>query len=449
VLWTVAAVVIVTVLWLLIRSAKYRASVPYDPRSDYQYTLAGEVLPVAKVEQERLVLSPCQEGSLVVAVIVSPTSLGRFFQPWVEVAQGGKTTRAAFERGVDGLRYLDLTELLPLSGNPLELTCHYCRIEDQQCSAVRFDRPQLAKVVAIAPHPDDCEIACFGLTRSKPEHFLWVHVTPGDNTLRYEGAADTDKGASELAARIRSYDALVCGTWAGVAPSRCLSLGYFDSKLQEMFEVAPNPVVSRYGLSEPIEFRSPSVQRDRPISGATWPSLTADLRFLIEKHGATVVVTPHPLLDSHADHVYTTLALLEAVLQPPSLPVELLLYVGHHRLTESWPFGEAATNCGMFPALQDDGIAYGVYSHPIDAETQTDKVVALDNQHALREPPLPWRSGESWRWVRDLARRWLLGSHQYDHNYYRRAVRSNELFLVVGSDQLLSLRSALIKRLTS
>ena len=63
--------------------------------------------------------------------------------------------------------------------------------------------------------------------------------------------------------------------------------------------------------------------------------------------------------------------------------------------------------------------------------------------HALRDLPHPFRRAT--QTGIDLLRYGLLGSHLYDFNYYRRAVRQNELFFIASGDEIDRLYEAVLE----
>jgi LmbE family N-acetylglucosaminyl deacetylase len=244
-----------------------------------------------------------------------------------------------------------------------------------------------------------------------------VTVTNGEATLRYRRFASSDEQASAIAGRLRAIDPIACGLWAGVPRERIISLGHYDGMVEKSFRHSPAGIEPLYGEGDP----------------KSWHELVAQLRSIIERNSITVVCTPHPLLDSHPDHVFSTLAVLKAVLLEPRPNIKLLLYTNHHPQTEAYPFGPMHSATTVPPAQGVIPATKLVFSHPLDADSRHEKILALEMNHGLRDVPMPSRGIR--RSAVDLLRRAILGSHLYDFNYYRRSIRQNELFfLATGSD---------------
>ena len=72
---------------------------------------------------------------------------------------------------------------------------------------------------------------------------------------------------------------------------------------------------------------SPALAGRQPES--SWESLVADLASVIEFVQPATIVTPHPALDTSADHKLTTVALIEALRESGDSDVELLLFTNH------------------------------------------------------------------------------------------------------------------------
>jgi hypothetical protein len=86
-----------------------------------------------------------------------------------------------------------------------------------------------------------------------------------------------------------------------------------------------------------------------------------------------------------------------------------------------------------------------VYSFALSEEALLDKLFALDAMHDLRAAPRRQLGDETRRTIakaRRLAREFWADPYDY-YSYFRRAVRPNELFVVVGLEHLDKLRTDL------
>jgi LmbE family N-acetylglucosaminyl deacetylase len=152
----------------------------------------------------------------------------------------------------------------------------------------------------------------------------------------------------------------------------------------------------------------------------------ADLVALLEHFRPEVLVTPHPELDPHSDHVAATRLLLAAIQRSAWQPKTLLLYANHLHDNDRWPMGPAGNGIALPPAISALP-ADGLWSPSLSAEQQLDKAMALQMQHDLHGPlPLKKR-------LRRLIQQLLLGRRwpaTGENEFMRKAVRRHELFWV-------------------
>jgi len=158
----------------------------------------------------------------------------------------------------------------------------------------------------------------------------------------------------------------------------------------------------------------------------TGNNLQADLVSLLEHFRPEVVVTPHPELDPHSDHVAATQALLAAIQLSSWQPQTLLLYANHLHDNDRWPMGPAGQGIALppvFASLPADGL----WSPCLSPAQQLDKAMALAMQHDLQgRLPLKKRLRRLIQCVLS-GRRWpITGANEF----FRKAVRRHELFWV-------------------
>ncbi len=94
---------------------------------------------------------------------------------------------------------------------------------------------------------------------------------------------------------------------------------------------------------------------------------------------------PHPWLDSHLDHEYTSVALIEALEQWKD-NATFLLYT-NHASENRYPYGPAGTVMSLPAWSVVDISLQGVYSHPVSEQLQVRKLYALESMHDLRLSP--------------------------------------------------------------
>ncbi|MGB4073777.1 PIG-L deacetylase family protein [Pseudomonas sp.] len=402
----------------------------YSPGDDYQYVFApGTPAVPARIEAGRLILDGAvgSADSLFLQVRIKASWLGRRLDPYVRLG----TDRQDFERGVQGLRYLNLSgqgELL--ADGQLQIRGRFCRLESTALLYAQAN-PDYAeqRLMIIAPHADDAELAAFGLY-SRARDVSIVTLTQGEiEAEAYRSLGLDTTAAARLKGRLRSWDSLAVPLWGGVPQNQCLQLGYYCLQLPAMAAQPQQAFASRE--SGEGDIRSVRVANSITLPGdadglPSWRNLLADLVAVLEHYQPEVVVTPHPQLDPHSDHVASTQALLEAIELSSWKPKTLLLYANHLHDNDRWPMGPAGFGIALPPAIAALP-ADGLWSPSLDAAQQLDKAMALAMQHDL-QGALPLK-----RRIRRLIQRLLAGRRwpaTGEDEFFRKAVRRHELFWV-------------------
>lgn len=406
----------------------------YSPREDYLYTFPPFTQqPKVHLTAGRLRLDEgvmLDEGAtLILALRVKSTWLGRFIDPVVELSGGEHPDRQTFERGVNGLRYLNLSEQGgTLSGGELRLRGRFCRLQGEPTlwSFAPAD-PRRQRVMVIAPHADDAELAAYGLYSQADEAWI-VTLTAGEIEAEHYQRMGLDRvEAARLKGRLRAWDSIAVPRWAGIPEAQCVQLGYFCLQLAAMQAAPGQPQGSREAdLSDTRLFRrmNPFALPGDVDGAPTWNNLLADLRALILKARPDVVVLPHPVMDPHPDHLCAHHAVLQALEGLEWQPTTLLGYANHLHDNDRWPMGNAGEGIAL-PPIFDPDHPMEPLSLPLSRVAQRDKAMALGMMHDL-QPPLPLK-----RRLRRLIQRLLASRVRplYGENeFFRKAVRRHELF---------------------
>ncbi|WP_456022851.1 PIG-L deacetylase family protein [Pseudomonas protegens] len=402
----------------------------YRPSDDYQYNFPAQTTrQVVSLEGGVLRLSePLAQGeTLLLELEVKSTWLGRWFDPCVEVGND----RQDFERGVNGRRYLNLSgQDHALAQGALALRGRYCTPAATGVLWVMAN-PDYSRqrVMVIAPHADDAELAAFGLY-SRCEDVSVVTLTQGEIEAEdFQRLGLDQAAAARLKGRLRSWDSLVIPLWGGVPADRCVQLGYYCLQLPSMAEEPSQAFGSRESQESDVR----SVRRHNPLTlpadvdgRPTWDNLLGDLAALLEHYRPEVVVTPHPELDPHSDHVASTQALLEAIKLSSWKPATLLMYANHLHDNDRWPMGPAGAGIALPPAIEPLP-ADRLWSPLLSADVQLDKAMALAMEHDLQGGQAFKRQLRRWIQQGLAGRRWPeTGSNEF----FRKAVRRHELFWV-------------------
>jgi LmbE family N-acetylglucosaminyl deacetylase len=421
----------------------------YDVRRDQAYDFpegSHRALPVAIGATETIL--PAWDGPWDTALLrlrISARLAGWWFEPCIEIGSGAHADRQCFERGAQGDRYLLLRPETAASGQPLSLRGQHLDWQPQAAELLLFDNQDLApgRVLVLAPHPDDAEIAAFGLYSSRES--VIVTMTAGNYVDGlYDELHDDPSVQDALRGEVRSWDSLVVPQWGGVPSERVVNLGYATHSLSRFFAAAHGAADAGGRDAAPAAYRQGAVEALLGGRAATadWASVVADLAAVLAAVRPDLIVTPHPALDAAPDHQFTTIALLEALASVEDDRATLLLYDNHHRLAEYFPFGPADTWIGPPPWFGGTPFG-GVYSVALDESAQLRKLFALEAMHDLRAPPRRLTGGPAGilagrlREAFALVRRDPVG----DYSYFRRAVRPNELFFVYRPDERDALRN--------
>lgn len=276
---------VLAVLGWMAHEAWFADHLFYSPKDDYQYSFPPYTpQPKVHLSGEHLRLDEgvmlVDDATLVLALRVKSTWLGRFFDPVVELAGGENPDRQTFERGVNGLRYLNLSgQAQALSRGDLRLRGRFCRVFGEPVLwALEHPDYRRQRVMVIAPHADDAELAAYGLYSQADETWI-VTLTAGEIEAEHYRQMGLNKvDAARLKGRLRTWDSIAVPRWAGVPEARCVQLGYFCLQLASMQAAPGVPAGSREAdLSDTRLFRqlNPFTLPGDADGAPTWNNLLA------------------------------------------------------------------------------------------------------------------------------------------------------------------------------
>lgn len=376
-------------------------------------------------------LSSFESKSIVLAIRVSSNPLGYLFAPYVEI---NSKQRIYFEHGLNNaLRYIDLTYFTAQKG--LKFKFHHCFATTKKARVFTFDNIDFndKKVLILAPHADDAEIAAFGLYSDTNSYIVTISASEGD--CDFCDIEESKQERSKLKGDLRVVDALSVPMIGGVCIDRVMVLGYFCETLKSMYENRDKIIASKTAnLSDINYFRRVKHTKielnQKPLS--SWSSLVDDLNRVLEEIKPDIIVTPNIALDSNKDHKYTTIALAEAM-DFNMKEVKILTYTNHHTHNELYPYGAIFSTSSLAPKFGDDNICSGIYSHQLDRSKQVKKFYALESMHDLRDPLVHIGFSRAFAFAFKQLRRVINGKEK---SYYRRAVRTNEIFYYLDYEKL-------------
>ena len=351
--------------------------------------------------------------------------------PYVEIGSDATSDRQYFRAGDAGPRWLNLSFLRGkvVTGARVSLRGEGVSIAPGSATLRLFANAlELSRaILVVAPHPDDAEIGAFGLYAHR--NATVVTVTTGNAGPRsYEAVFDRPSDLYAFKGRIRLFDSITVPWLGGIPPERTFNMGYFDARLAEMHDnpgkVIPEMYSANADLGPYLKYNIGALL-PKQARASTWSNLVEDLLRVLKRVKPAVVLAPHPQLDSHRDHQFTSVALAEA-LRRWNKPVTLLLYTNHADQNR-YPYGPAGTLTSLPPPLLQEVLLDRLYSHPVSPDVQRLKLFALESMHDLRVSP-----SRLYQLVIGSDR--AGGPEKEDPSggvgYLRRGPRSNELFFV-------------------
>ncbi|WP_373499435.1 PIG-L deacetylase family protein [Desulfococcus sp.] len=441
-LFTVLAVT-AAIVWLAVWAVRARSSMyAYDTRRDhvYDFRRSGAIVTDLPLRDGRVVLSR-RHGSdhtAFLKVDVDAAWSGRLFQPRIVIAGEKRSVTQYLEHGAAGIRYLNISSLPPDSAGGLTLRGKYAAVRDQTVQLVMFRNPSpgAMKILVVAPHPDDAEIAAYGLYSDNRRSHI-VTVTAGDAGPNNYDEISLAKARQYLKkGQLRTWNSITVPLLGGIPSEQIVNLGFFDATLASMYRSRSLPVRGRFTQASDIStFRRQNVSSlgCGLTGGADWHSLVANLEYLLRQIGPDAIVAPYPALDKHPDHKLSSIALFEAIRKAGMTRGRLYLYTNHFVLNAYYPYGEAGSAVTLPPNSRKPVYFDGIYSHALSHDKQVDKLFALEAMNDLRLDT-EWRfaGGAVGLAIASLKR----DASGKEKSYFRSAVRSNELFFVVEIENL-------------
>jgi LmbE family N-acetylglucosaminyl deacetylase len=415
------------------------------PPSDDRYTFAAGRSEERAVTMEATPLGARftwipPRGSWDTALLGVRVSAGAA-DPRLDVTAGEARVQQYLDASARGLRWINLTGLRSglREGVVVEAQGQGLTIEAGPATLRTFangldlSRP----ILILAPHPDDAEIAAFGLYAGR--NATIVTVTSGNaGDANYKDHFPDTAEQYLFKGYLRAVDSVTVPWQGGIPPERAFNLGYFDARLRTMKEKPTETIAELYGPNQDVAvYRRANIGRLLPVGSRTnsWAHLVEDLVTVLNKVKPEIVVAPHPYLDYHADHRYATVALGEA-LEKWKKPAKFLLYTNHAD-ANLYPYGPAGTSVSLPPtslSLPKWGAAaelpiQAVYSHPVTADLQRRQLYALETMHDLRLSPT-----EQAGCADPNAPRRPDYPRQPAVDYFRRGPRPDEIFFVFDRD---------------
>lgn len=367
--------------------------------------------------------------------------------PWVTIRQQDRDCFTQYlEPGQSGARMVNLTGISALKEIGLETG--QCTLGSSM-TLLGFTPPALNKgpLLVLAPHPDDAELAAYGLYQRYHASSWIVTLTAGERQKRLDqqylpGLDKSIKAASRRKGEIRAWNSATTPLWAGVAAERLVMLGYFNDTLRTLLKTPDQEINAEWLDDEvtPAAFRrynTLALPSDAHVDGPRncGKALLEDLVDLIERIRPSTVVVTHPEIDPHPDHRATAQALAQALQETQHQPSDVLLYANHLKDVRGFPRGPAYAAAGVWPLTQPASCMgpWQLFSTVLNEEQVRQKAFALHSMHDLHV-----RFNMDKRIKRKLAR-WLsqLPAHVWKdhgpHDYFQTHLKVHEVFARVDA----------------
>jgi len=432
----ISVTIIIPLLLLFIggRIVKMRAfSYNYNPQLDYTYEFSPTYAERIElhINNSHIDLSNLSKevNTAFVEIDLQSTLKGFVNEPEVKMIANGDTVLQEFECRTKGVRYLNISNLVQKGAKDIRLKFTGCKPENKMVKLIAFQNQNIpeAKILILSPHPDDAEIAAYGLYASNPANTFIATITAGDaGSMRYDELYSDSIIHYIKKGQVRVWNSITVPMLGGIAPENAINLGYFDASLKTMHNDTTALAKSKYLNTTDINlFRSKNCSHlpDSLQPESNWRSLVSDLKYLILKVQPTVVLSTYPAIDWHYDHKFTTLALIQAMGELHYVDCELWLYTNHLPLSEFYPWGKQGSAISLPPHFDRKPIYFDrLCSFPLSKSLQSEKVLALDAMNDLR-PDTQYRNTKaSWKQTRKNFWNKL---YLQETNYFRRSVRSN------------------------
>jgi LmbE family N-acetylglucosaminyl deacetylase len=245
-----------------------------------------------------------------------------------------------------------------------------------------------ARVLVVAPHPDDETLCCAGYLQRAVlagAAVAVVWVTAGDSfeidamiaerTLRPKG-----RGLEQLGAR-RIAEAQAAADLLGVPRSHQFILGYPDRGLGALLADDGSSVHRSVYTGDDAVPYAQALSAGKPYTGN---NLRSDLAAVIARFAPTVVLVPAPQ-DRHIDHRASGLLACE-LLASAAPQAHIYYWIVHAGLRWPWPHGLHRKRPLLPPARAQ---ALSWQGLPLDDTAQLGKLQAL-RQHRTQREVMGW-----------------------------------------------------------
>ena len=325
---------------------------------------------------------------------VHSKGIGKILFTHIYIQSNNKKFNYTFESNANGIRYLNVSDLNISKDKSIKIYGKNLTI-DKNLEMIYFKNDDLSnkKILILSPHPDDAELAAFGIYNKYHNNTYIVTITSGDAGPKhiydkfYKNVSNVkiyrDKG------NLRVLDSLNTPRFAKVPANNILNLGFFDGTLNKLYDNNTTLISSLYSNVKSVNFYRKlniSPLSKKLVGDSRWINLVQNLAILLKEIKPDIIITPYPLIDRHPDHKLTTVALLEALKKLNIQKGKLFLYTNHYIATGLYPFGGIGDPVNLPPEYGSHIYFNGIYSNSLSNHDMGKKAIALNMMSDLRFP---------------------------------------------------------------
>jgi LmbE family N-acetylglucosaminyl deacetylase len=428
-------------IYVLIKSIRMRyGRYEYSVRKDQEITFDNTLWHELKIKNicnhSYELQGNAGGGSILLGIEVKSKIFGFYLEPYILIKSGKILTRQYFEYGCKGKRVLNLSHVLSEGGaDVFTLKGKYLKITSvsEKLNICRYAPDDTSSIMVIAPHPDDAEIAAFGLYSTNTDRSTVITVTAGEGGKAItSGIEDLGKDYHEMVYRTRFVDSIAIPLMAGINKNNVLNFGYFDGTLPIMYEQRNDDrsISSLYVDNLHIEQHQSmniSLNQDKFHGDSTWDGLVGKIKTALDVFKPSIIVAPFPAIDTHSDHEFTTRALFDAIRQKGIRDGKLFLYTNLYPASNFYPFGKKGSTVALPPMIPKRLKIQQVYSLLTDKSVQKKKTVALEMMSDLRANIYELSFTTVIKYLLTMIKQVIYNT---DNSYFRRALMNNEIFFV-------------------
>ncbi len=416
-------------VFLYFHKSKYYS---YSIDNDYRYDMREKCYSLS-LQNNRIVL-PDEIGisdTVFCKVRIKANLFGNLLAPYLKL-NNREDSKQYYEVGVNGYRYVNLSNRFG-EDKVIKFITNKCTISNETVEVYAYKNQDISisKILIIAPHPDDAEISSYGLYSDNSENTFILTITGGENGNDSYNVFNSKKKNDFARMKLRTWNSVTVPMLAGVSTDKMVNLGYADGSLKTMYENKNETFVLKEEQKKIL--KTMNVTDYYSDEKRSWQTLKSDIEKIINDVKPDIIIAPHPYLDAHTDHIYSTKAVTETLRDMNYKDGNLFLYTIHNTISPYYPFGKMESMMTL-PPLFDQAFCFErIYNFNLDKEQIATKILAFEAMNDLRIGLDILNVKKVFRRVIKMVKHSTL---DIEKDYYNRFIRSNELFYIIPFDKL-------------